>query len=144
MDDWQSLSHVRWDCKYHIVFIPKYRKKVLYDRVRREIGPILRDLCSQKGVDVLEGHVMADHVHMCVSIPPKYSVAQVVGFIKGKSAVRIHRGALGYKKLTGLHFWAAGYCVSTVGLNEELIRLYIREQEKLQSGQGTFEFPEND
>ena len=86
---------------------------------------------------------MADHVHMCVSIPPKYSVAQVVGFIKGKSAVRIHRGALGYKKLTGLHFWSAGYCVSTVGLNEESIRLYIREQEKLQSGQGTFEFPEN-
>ncbi len=144
MDDYRSLSHVRWDCKYHIVFIPKYRKKVLYDRVRCEIGGILRDLCNQKGVTILEGHVMPDHIHMCVSIPPKYSVAQFVGFIKGKSAVRIHRSVLGYKKVTGLHFWATGYCVSTVGLNEASIRTYIREQEKLQSGQGTFDFKEND
>jgi putative transposase len=126
-----------------MVFILKYRKKILYDRVRREIGPILRDVCNQKGVVVLEGHVMPGHVHMCVSIPPTFSVAQVVGFIKGKSAVRIHRGALGHKKLTGPHFWATGYCVSTAGLNEESIRHSIREQEKLQPGQGGFDFPEN-
>ena len=116
----------------------------MFGNVRREIGGILRDLCRQKGVPILEGHVMPDHIHMCVSIPPKYSVAQFVGFIKGKSAVRIHRGVLGYKKVTGLHFWATGYCVSTVGLNEDTIRNYIREQEKLQSGQATFEFPDND
>jgi len=144
MDDWQSLSHVRWDCKYHIVIVPKYRKKALYGKVRREIGPILRDLCRQKEVEVLEGHVMPDHVHMCLSIPPKHSVSYIIGFIKGKSAVRIHRGALNYKKLTGLHFWATGYCVSTVGLNEETIRNYIRHQEKLESGQGTLDFTEND
>ena len=140
MDEWQSLSHVRWDCKYHIVILPKYRKKVLYGRVRREIGPILRDLCKQKEVEVLEGHVMPDHVHMCLRIPPKHSVAYLMGFLKGKSAVRVHRGVLGYRKLTGLHFWATGYCVSTVGLNEETIRKYIREQEERQTDQGAL-FP---
>ena len=144
MGDCHSLSHVRWDCKYHIVFIPKYRKKVLFGRVRREVGAIIRDLCRQKDVEILEGHVMPDHVHMCVRIPPKYSVAHVIGFIKGKSAVCIHRGTLGYKKVTGLHFWATGYCVSTVGLDEESIRKYIREQEKRDSDQGTLDFPEND
>lgn len=143
MNDYASLSHVRWECKYHIVFVLKYRKKVLYGRVRKEIGPILRDLCNQKGVEIIEGHIMPDHIHMCVSIPPKYSVAQFVGFIKGKSAVRIHRGVLGYRKITGLHFWATGYCVSTVGLEEEAILNYIRNQEIRDSGQGTFDFPEN-
>src|SRR5271157_3514088 len=94
MHDWQSLSHVRWDCKYHIVIVPKYRRKVLYGKLRRQIGVILRDLCRQRGVELLEGHAMPDHIHLCLSIPPKYSVAHTIGFLKGKSAVRIHRELL--------------------------------------------------
>jgi len=135
MHDWQSLSHVRWDCKYHVVFVPKYRKKTLYGKVRKRVGSILQDLCRQRGVELLEGHLMRDHVHMCLSVPPKYSVAFVVGFLKGKSAVRIHRGVLQAKRVTGLHFWARGYCVSTVGLDEATIRQYIREQEELEKRQ---------
>ncbi len=135
MRDWRSLSHVRWDCKYHIVFVPKYRKKALYGKVRKHIGEILRDLCKQKGVDLLDGHAMPDHIHLCLSIPPKYSVAQLIGFLKGKSAVRIHRGLLGHRNMTGLHFWATGYCVSTVGLDEATISKYIRDQEKIQQNQ---------
>ena len=129
MHDWQSLSHVRWDCKYHVVIVPKYRKKSLYGKRRKQIGDILRDLCRQRGVELLEGHLMADHIHMCLRIAPKFSVAFVIGFLKGKSAVRIHRNILGHKRVTGMHFWAKGYCVSTVGLDEETIRRYIREQE---------------
>jgi putative transposase len=136
MHDWRSLSHVRWECKYHIVITPKYRKKVLYGRLRRQIGPILRELCRQKGVEVIEGHSMSDHVHMCLSIPPKYSVAHTIGFIKGKSAVRIHRDLVKEQRMTGMHFWSTGYCVSTVGLDEQKVREYIREQEELESGQG--------
>ena len=138
MHDWDSLSHVRWDCKYHVVFIPKYRKKVLYGRTRREVGEILRKLCQQRGVVLLEGHAMPDHIHMCLSIPPKFSVANTIGFLKGKSAVRIHRELLHERRMTGLHFWAAGYCVSTVGLDEGRIRQYIREQENLERRQGEF------
>ena len=136
MHEWQSLSHVRWECKYHVVFIPKYRRKVIYGRLRSGIGVILRELCRQRGIEVLEGHLMPDHVHMCLSIPPKYSVAHTIGFIKGKSAVRIHRELLRERRMTGLHFWATGYSVSTVGLDEDRIRTYIRDQEKLASGQG--------
>ena len=136
MHDWRSMSHVRWECKYHVVFIPKYRRKVLYGKLRQQIGGILRELCRQKGVELLEGHLMADHVHMCVSIPPKYSVAHTIGFLKGKSAVRIHRQLLRERRMTGLHFWATGYSVSTVGMDETRIRRYIREQERLESGQG--------
>ena len=136
MHDWQSLSHVRWDCKYHVVFIPKYRRKVLFGKFRRQIGPVLRELCRQREVEVLEGHLMPDHVHMVLRIPPKYSVAHMIGFLKGKSAVRIHRQLLQERRMTGLHFWATGYSVSTVGLDEEQIRRYVREQEKRQSGQG--------
>ena len=136
MHQWESLSHVRWECKYHVVIIPKYRRKVLYGKLRRQVGAILRELCRQKGVELLEGHLMADHVHMCLSVPPKYSIAHTVGFLKGKSAVRIHRDLLREKRMSGLHFWATGYCVSTVGLDEQRIRQYIREQEKLGSGQG--------
>ncbi len=136
MHEWQSLSHVRWECKYHIVFIPKYRKKALYGRLRRRVGPILRELCDQRGVELVEGQAMSDHVHMCVSIPPKFSVAHTVGFLKGKSAVRIHRELLQERRMTGLHFWATGYCVSTVGLDEEQVRKYIREQAKLAERQG--------
>ena len=136
MHDWESLSHVRWECKYHVVIVPKYRHKVFYGKMRARIGPILRDLCRQRGTELLEGHTMPDHVHMCLSIPPKYSVSHTIGFLKGKSAVRIHRKLMGHNRMSGLHFWATGYCVSTVGLDEERIRNYIREQEKLESGQG--------
>jgi putative transposase len=140
MHEWQSLSHVRWDCKYHIVIIPKFRKRVLYGRFRKRAGEVVRELCRQRGIEVVEGHLMPDHIHMCLSIPPKYSVAFAIGFIKGKSAVRIHRQILGNKRVTGLHFWSRGYCVSTVGLDEETIRKYIREQDALESGQGKLDF----
>jgi putative transposase len=109
---------------------------VLYGKLKRQVGGILRELCRQKGVELLEGHLMADHIHMCLSVPPKYSIAHTIGFLKGKSAVRIHRDLLKERRMTGLHFWATGYCVSTVGLDEQRIRQYIREQEKLESGQG--------
>jgi putative transposase len=128
MQDWESLSHVRWECKYHVVFIPKYRKKVLYGQLKRRVGEILRSLAKQREVEILEGHVMPDHVHMCLTIPPKHSVAHVIGFLKGKSAVRIHQ-LTGSQRITGLHFWARGYYVSTVGLDEEAVKKYIREQE---------------
>lgn len=135
MHEWKSSSHTKWDCKYHIVFIPKYRKKVFYGKLRRKVGTILRDLCQQKGVELLEGRAMPDHIHLCLSIPPKYSVAHVVGFLKGKSAVRIHRELLNERRMTGLHFWAKGYCVSTVGYDEDAVRQYIRDQEERDSGQ---------
>ncbi len=112
-----------------IVIAPKYRQKVLYGKLKRDLGEILRDLCRQKGVDLLEEHLMPDHVHMCLRVPPKHSIAFVIGFLKGKSAVRVHR-KVGNKRVTGLHFWARGYCVSTVGLDEATVRKYIREQEK--------------
>ena len=140
MHDWQSLSHVRWACKYHVVFVPKYRKKKLYGKFRRRVGHIIKELCQQKGIEMLEGHLVADHVHMCLSIPPKYSVAFVIGFLKGKSAVRIHREVLRIKKITGLHFWSRGYCVSTVGLDEKTIRKYIQEQEKREKEQLDLDF----
>lgn len=130
MRDWTSQSHVRWYCKYHVVFVPKYRRKALYGSLRREIGRVFRELCEQQGVGLVEGHAMVDHIHLCLSIPPKYSVANTVGFLKGKSAIRIHRTYLGRRKgFTGMHFWARGYCVSTVGLDEQVIRAYIRNQE---------------
>ncbi len=139
MHDWKSLSHVRWDCKYHVVIVPKYRKRRLYGSVRTKMGEILRDLCRQRSVEVIEGHLRPEHVHMCLSIPPKHSVAHLIGFLKGKSAVRIHR-AMEYTRMSGLHFWSRGYCVSTVGLDEESIRRYIREQEKLESQQQELDF----
>jgi putative transposase len=129
LHDFESLAHVRWDCKYHVVFIPKYRRKVLYGQLRKGIGRILRDLCEQKGVELLEGHAMPDHIHLCLRIPPKYSVSYTIGFLKGKSAVRVHRELLNERRMTGLHFWATGYWVSTVGLDEEVVRKYIRDQE---------------
>ena len=130
MNDWKTLSHVKWECKYHVIFVPKYRKRLIYGRLKKEMGKILRELFRQKGVEVLEGHAMIDHVHVCVSIPPKLSVAEVVGFVKGKSAIRIHREYLGRKQnFTGFHFWSRGYCVSTVGRDEKTIREYIKNQE---------------
>ena len=139
MRDWRSLSHVRWDCKYHVVIVPKYRKRRLYGTVRSRVRDILADLCRQRGVEILEGHVKSDHVHMCLSVPPKYSIAYLIGFLKGKSAVRIHRNVLGARRLPGLHFWSRGYCVSTVGLDEQTVRQYIREQEDLDRQQTELE-----
>jgi putative transposase len=106
MHDWTSLSHVRWDCKYHIVFVPKFRKKKLYGKFRERVGGITRDLCRQRGVDLLEGHLMPDHIHMGLSDPPKYSIAFVIGFLKGKSAVLIYRTVLVKKRVSGHHFLA--------------------------------------
>ena len=140
MHDWRSLSHVRWDCKYHVVIIPKYRKKRLYGKFRRQVGTILRELCRQKGIELIEGHLMPDHVHMCIRVPPKYSIANAIGFLKGKSAVAIHRKVLKVKQTIGLSFWARGYCVSTVGLDEETIRKYIRNQDKARNQQLDFDF----
>jgi putative transposase len=129
MHDWRSLSHVRWECKYHVVFTPKYRRKAFYGSTRRRIGEILPDLCKQRGIELLEGHAMPDHIHVVLSIPPKLSVANTVGFLKGKSAVRIDRELLRNRRMTGLHFCAVGHSVSTIGYDEETIRRYVREQE---------------
>ena len=132
MREWQSLAHVKWECKYHVVIVPKYRRKTLFGRVRKRVGKVFQQLCRQKDIRLVEGHVMPDHVHMVLSIPPKYSVAMVVGYLKGKSAIQIHREALNLKQgFTGKHFWSRGYCVSTVGLDEQMIRAYIRNQEEL-------------
>ena len=131
MDEYRSLSHSTWECKYHVVFISKYRQRTIYGEVRKKIGGIIRDSCRQKGIELLEGHAMPDHIHLLLSIPPKFSVAHTVGFIKGKSAIQIHRKVLGTKRMTGLSFWATGYCVSTVGLDEEKIKKYIKDQDKL-------------
>ncbi len=139
MRDWQSQAHVRWYCRYHLIFVPKYRQKVIYGQLRKGIGKILRDLCRHQGVELIEGHAMSDHVHLLVSIPPKFSVANTVGFLKGKSAIRIHREFFGRKKnFTGFHFWARGYCASTVGLDEQKIQEYIQNQEKEEVRQEQF------
>ena len=126
-----SLNHTRWECKYHIVFIPKYRKKVLYGQIRKELGEIFHRLARQRESFIEEGHVMSDHVHMMISIPPKQAVSKVIGFIKGKAAIHIARTYVGRKRnYVGQHFWARGYFVSTVGRDEEVIRNYIRHQEQ--------------
>ena len=131
MKEYQSLAHTKWDCKYHIVFIPKKRKKAIFGAIRKHLGKILHELADQKECKILEGHLMTDHVHMCISIPPKYSVSNVVGYIKGKSAISIARRFMGKSRnFGGESFWARGYFVSTVGLDEETVRAYIREQEK--------------
>ena len=130
MDESQSLNHTRWDCKYHIVFIPKCRRKTLYVQLRQHLGEVFRNLAGQKECRVEEGHMLSDHVHMMISIPPKYAVSEVVGYIKGKSAIHIAR-VYGERKrnFVGQHFWARGYFVSTVGRDEATIRAYIRNQE---------------
>ncbi len=133
MKDWQSQAHVKWECKYHVVILPKYRKKALYGRLRREIGRIFRELCRQKKIELLEGKAMPDHVHMLLSVPPRYSIAMTIGYLKGKSAIRIYRDLSKVKgTLFGHSFWARGYCVSTVGIDELAIRQYIQDQEQHQ------------
>jgi len=131
MKDWRSQAHVRWDCKYHVVIVPKYRSKKRSMRVRGQLGEIIKQLCRQKGVELVEGKAATDHVHMLLSVPPKYSIAMTIGYLKGKSAIRIHRDLLKTQgTLFGRTFWARGYCVSTVGLDEDTIRKYIQDQDK--------------
>jgi putative transposase len=130
MDEYESLQHTKWECKYHVVFIPKYRRKALFEQLRKEIGPVFRSLTQRRECRVEEGHVMPDHVHMLLSIPPKYSVAQVVGYLKGKSAIHIARTYMNVRRnFVGQNFWARGYFVSTVGRDLTVITEYIRMQE---------------
>ena len=130
MDETGSLSHTKWECKYHVVFIAKWRRKTLYEQLRQPLGEVLRRLAAQKESRIEEGHLMSDHVHMMIAIPPKYAVSQVIGYIKGKSAIHLAR-VYGERKrnFVGQHFWARGYFVSTVGRDEALIREYNRHQE---------------
>lgn len=131
MDRTESLNHSKWECKYHVVFIPKRRRKTLYGALRKYLGEVFHRLARQKESQIEEGHLMPDHVHMLISIPPKYAVSQVIGYIKGKSAIHLAR-VYGERKqnFVGQHFWARGYFVSTVGRDETVIRAYIREQEE--------------
>jgi putative transposase len=133
MKDWKSQAHVKWDCKFHVVILPKYRKKVVYGELRRRIGEILRELCRHKGVELEEGNALPDHIHMLLSVPPKYSIAMTIGYLKSKSAIRIHRQLLKMKgTLYSRAFWARGYCVSTVVFDEQQIKEYIKEQDQLE------------
>jgi putative transposase len=130
VEETETLRHTKWDCKYHVVFIPKYRRQALYKELRNHLGDVLRSLAQQKECRVEERHLLPDHVHMLLSIPPKYSVAQIVGFMKGKGAIHIARTFMGGRSnYTRQHFWARGYYVSTVGREERIIREYIRKQE---------------
>lgn len=134
---YESLSHSKWNCKYHVVFVPKYRKKVLYGKIRKFLGPVFHELAGQGRSKILEGQLVQDHVHMLIQIPPKYAVSEVVGYIKGKSAIEVARQFSGRKKnFNGESFWARGYAVSTVGFEEEQIRKYIRNQDQLE-GRGS-------
>ena len=131
MDEYESLSHTKWECKYHVMFIPKCRRKTLYAQLRPHLGEVFKRLAEQKESRIEEGHLMLDHVHILISIPPKYAVSQVIGFIKGKSAIHLARVYGERKKnFVGQHFWARGFLVSTVGRNEGVIREYIRTQEE--------------
>ena len=131
MDEYESLNHTKWECKYHVVFIPKCRRKVLYGKLRQHLGEVFHQLAKQKESRIEEGHLLADHVHMMIAIPPKYAVSNVIGYIKGKSAIHVSR-VYGERKrnFVGQHFWARGYFVSTVGRDEMLIRAYIKNQEQ--------------
>ena len=131
MDEAESLSHTKWECKYHVVFIPKCRRKALYQELRRHLGEVFRRLAEQKESQIEEGHLQADHVHMMISIPPKHAVSQVIGYIKGKSAIHLAR-VYGERKrnFVGQHIWARGFWVSRVGRDESVIREYIRKQEE--------------
>lgn len=133
MDEYESLGHTKWECKYHVIFIPKFRRKVMYGKLRQHLGEVLRALAAQKECRIEEGHLMADHVHMMIAIPPKFAVSQVIGFIKGKSAVHLAR-VYGERKrnFVGQNIWARGYRVSTVGRDEATIREYIRTVKRLQ------------
>ena len=127
----KNMAHTKWMCKYHVVFTPKYRRKIIYYEWRKDIQQIIRDLCKWKGIEIIEGHMMPDHIHLLLSIPPKYSISQIMGYIKGKSAMMIFERHANLKyKFGNRHFWSTGYYVSSVGLNTATIQKYIREQEK--------------
>ncbi|KAM3099066.1 IS200/IS605 family transposase [Phormidesmis sp. 146-12] len=127
---YQSLSHSKWDCKYHVIFVPKYRRKTMFLELRQYLGLVFHELARQKECQIIEGHLLVDHVHMCIAIPPKHAVSSVIGFLKGKSAIAIARRFKGKQRnFEGENFWARGYAVSTVGFEEEVVRRYIREQE---------------
>jgi putative transposase len=126
-----SLSHTKWDCTYHIVFIPKYRRKVMYGQLRHDIREIIKKLCEYRKVEILEGSVCADHIHLCVKIPPKLSISEFMGYLKGKSALMIFDRHPEYRRKGNRHFWAKGYYVNTVGRNEEEIRKYIKNQSEV-------------
>ena len=130
MREWQSQAHVKWYCRYHVVIVPKYRRKSMFGVIRRDIGEILKELCRRFEVELVEGHVMPDHVHMCLGIPPKYSVSHTIGKLKGKSTILLHQRYGRKRNFIGLEFWSRGYCVSTIGLDEAVIRNYIRTQEE--------------
>jgi len=125
---YQSLSHSKWNCKYHVIFVPKNRKKIIYGKIREELKKILHELAKQKESIITEGNLSIDHVHMCIEIPPKYAVSSILGFIKGKSAIAIARLGGKERNYTGAHFWARGYAVSTVGFDEDIIKNYIKDQ----------------
>ena len=127
--DTDSLAHTKWECKYHIVFAPKYRRQVIYGSIKEDIGKMLRKLCEYKGVEIIEAEACKDHIHMLVSIPPKYSVSQIMGYLKGKSSLMIFEKYANLKyKYGNRHFWCRGYYVSTVGRNRRAIEAYIRNQ----------------
>ena len=127
---YQSLSHSKWDCTYHVVFVPKYRRKAMFGEIRKYLGPVFHELARQKECRIVEGHLMPDHVHMCIEIPPKYAVASVIGFLKGKSAIAIARKFKGKQRnFSGESFWARGYAVSTVGFELDAVKRYIRDQD---------------
>ncbi len=139
LSPYESLSHSKWDCKYHLVFVPKCRRKILYGKIRQYLGPVFHELARQRGCTIIKGHMVQDHVHMLISVPPKYSVAEVVGYIKGKSAISVARQFGNKKKnFNGEQLWARGYAVSTVGFEEDQIKSYIKHQEQL-DGRGSNE-----
>lgn len=142
MTRFKNLAHSKWECKYHVVWIPKYRRKTLYGENRRTVISSIKKWAEAKGVEILEGHAVADHIHICLAIPPKYSVSGIVGLLKGKSASEVmSRGKPQRRMVKGRSFWARGYCVSTVGMDEKMIREYIKNQEeedKEQDGYGLF------
>ena len=136
---YESLSHSRWDCKYHVVFVPHCRKKILYGKIREFLGKKFHELARQRESEILEGHMVQDHCHMMIRIPPKYSISEVIGYIKGKSAIAVARQFSGRtRNFNGEKFWARGYAVSTVGYNEDQIKAYVKNQEQLE-GYGSSE-----
>ena len=127
---WRSQSHVRWYCRYHVIIVPKYRRKSMFGTVRKIIGDLIKEVCRRYGVEVIEGHVLSDHVHMCLELPPKFSVSEFIGKLKGKTTILLHQRYGRKKNFKGLNFWSRGYCVSTVGLKEAQVLEYIRSQEE--------------
>jgi len=137
------LAHTVWECKYHVVWVPKYRRKVIYGKLRKEVGHILRKLCEYKGIEIIEAKACVDHIHMCLAIPPKYSVANIIGYLKGKSTMIIFEQFSRLKSnFKGNSFWARGYYVNTVGLNEQKVREYIKNQEIDDMANDKFEAPD--